>query len=205
MEVPTLFLLLSSASASLLTIDTTVDMTTITACNDPFVLTCQVVRVDPEALKEDTLSLPGMPELVREDEPSVHAVTFTDHNGAEATFSYNGHGVSGEIETDDGAMFSLEPCQEFEGCHVLVEVDLEEMDKEEEAEHTMYLEDERALTYPEMRAVSALQQQGINDPTTVVTYTMKVYYTRDFARTTTDIPTFVDNVGGILQFLSYKL
>ena len=197
MEVCSLLLLLSSASASLLTIDTTVDLATIAACSDPIALTCQVVRVDPEALEEDTLTLPGGLELVREDEPAPHAVTFMDHNGGEATFSYNGHGVSGEIETDEGGMFSLEPCPEFQGCHVLVEVDLEKMDSLEEAEHTMYLEDERALTYPEMRAVSALQQQGIDDPTTVVTYTIKVYYTRDFARTTTDIPTFVDNVGEI--------
>ena len=116
MEVCSLLLLLSSASASLLTIDTTIDLATIAACSDPIALTCQVVRVDPEALIEDTLSLPGGLELIREDEPSVHSVTFTDYSGAEATFSYSGHGVSGEIETDEGAMFSLEPCPEFQGC-----------------------------------------------------------------------------------------
>ena len=197
MEVPTFLLLFSSATASFLSINTTIDPTTIAACSDRIVLTCKVVSVDPEALKEATLSLPGWLELVREDEPSVHAVTFTDHSGAEATFSYNGHGVSGEIETDEGAMFFLEPCPEFQGCHVLVEVDMEELHKEEEAEEPMYLKGERALMYPEMRALSALQQRGINDPTTMVTYTIKVYYTTDFLKSTPkeDIPTFVDNVG----------
>ena len=110
-----------------------------------------MVRVDPEALIEDTLSLPGGLELIREDEPSVHSVTFTDYSGAEATFSYSRHGGSGEIETDDGAMFSLELCPEFQGCHVLVELSMEELDKEEEAEDIMELEEERALTYSEMR------------------------------------------------------
>ena len=120
MEVLTLLLLLSTATASLITIDTTTDPATISACSDPYVLNCQVVSVDPEALKEDTLSLPGGLELIREDGPSVHSVTFPDYSGAEATFSYSGHGVSGEIETDEGGMFSLEPCPEFQGCHVLV-------------------------------------------------------------------------------------
>merc|ERR1719350_507221 len=41
----------------------------------------------------------------------------------------------------------------------------------------------------------------------VVTYTIKVYYTRDFARTTTDIPTFVDNLIAVVNqgYINSKL
>ena len=56
---------------------------------------------------------------------------------------------------------------------MLVEDNLEELDKEEEAEEIMELEEERALTYPEMRGRSALHQQGIDVPTTMVTYIMQ--------------------------------
>ena len=56
---------------------------------------------------------------------------------------------------------------------MLVEGNLEELDKEEEAEEIMELEEDRALTYPQMRGRSALHQQGNDFPTMMVTYIMK--------------------------------
>ena len=195
-----MLLLLSSTSASFITMDST-DPATISACRDPAVLSCQVVRVDAAALKEDKISLPGGFELVREDEPSEHSVTFIDDKGTEATFSHSNKGISGEIELDDGTMFALEPCSNFEGCHVLMEANLEVLEEEEKGEDVVYPPGERALSYPEMRAVSALQQQGITDPSTMVTYSLKVYYTTDFAKSTEDIPTFVDNVSELSVYI----
>ena len=65
----------------------------------------------------------------------------------------------------------------------------------------MELEEERALTYPEMRGRSALHQQGIDDPITMVTYTMKVYYTTDFAKSTPEIQKFVNKVSGLSLYI----
>ena len=78
-----------------------------------------------------------------------------------------------------------------------MEANLELLEEKEEGEDVVYPSGERTLSYPEMKAISDLQQQGINDPTTIVTYSLKVYYTKDFAESTEDIPTFVDNVSSL--------
>ena len=44
------------------------------------------------------------------------------------------------------------------------------------------------------RNADALRQQGIDDPDTIVTISVKFYYTRQFAAKTDEIELFVDQV-----------
>ena len=45
-----------------------------------------------------------------------------------------------------------------------------------------------------MRNSNELRQQGILDNTTIVTYTVKYYYTKEFAEVTDDIELYMDQV-----------
>ena len=44
------------------------------------------------------------------------------------------------------------------------------------------------------RTTELLRQKGINDQSTVVTYTVKIYYTQEFKDDTPDVPLFLDQV-----------
>jgi hypothetical protein len=44
------------------------------------------------------------------------------------------------------------------------------------------------------RNADALRQQGIDDPDTIVTFSVKYYYTRQFAAVTDDIELYMDQV-----------
>ena len=44
----------------------------------------------------------------------------------------------------------------------------------------------------ENRDANALRQQGIDDPDTIVTFSIKYYYTRQFAEVTDDIELYMD-------------
>ena len=99
-------------------------------------------------------------------------------------------------------MFVLEPCfHVFPGCHVLIEQDLDVLDQMEENEAALWagMNDspdagERSMTAEQRGAFDALLKQGLEDSTTVVTYTLKVYYTIEFQQKTEDIPLFVEQV-----------
>lgn len=174
--------ILAGVSADLITIDPNYDASSIAACSDEAALSCVIIKVDIEALNEEEIDLPGGVILSKQDNPGDNSVTFYDDNGAEATFSYSNGEIYGEIELDDGSMFVLEPCSDVcEGCHVLMGEDLTVLSNLELNEVDAWSlipddVDERALTYPEGRAVSALVQQGIDDTDTVVTYSLKVFF-----------------------------
>ena len=58
----------------------------------------------------------------------------------------------------------------------------------------------RAL--PSMRNSNELRQQGIDDNTTIVTFSIKFYYTKEFAEVTDDVELYMDQV--IFTLLCYK-
>ena len=47
------------------------------------------------------------------------------------------------------------------------------------------------------RNADALRQQGIDDSETIVTFSIKYYYTRQFAAVTDDIELYMDQVSNI--------
>jgi hypothetical protein len=200
-------LLLGPAAAELLTLLPDRDTSAIPACQDDTILSCLLVSVDVAALEGEQLILPGGVMVSLKDRPLEDAVTFANSDGVEATFSYNDNEVYGEVEIENGTIFTLEPCSSsFPGCHVLKQEDMEMMSQLESNEESAWSlvegEGDRALTALESRALSALEQQGIDDTTTVVTFSLKVYYTPQFAATTNDIPLFVDQVSQSPEYTS---
>ena len=107
-------------------------------------------------------------------------------------------------------MLVLEPCfHVFPGCHVLMEQDLEVMDEMEENEAALWAAmnespdaGERSMTAEQRGSFDALLKQGLEDSTTVVTYSLKVYYTIEFEKKTEDIPLFVEQV--IAHYLKFS-
>ena len=99
-------------------------------------------------------------------------------------------------------MFVLEPCfHVFPGCHVLMKQDLDVMDKMEENEAALWagMNDspdagERSMTVEQRAFHNVLLKQGLEDSTTLVTYSLKVYYTIEFGEKTEDIPLFVEQM-----------
>ena len=64
----------------------------------------------------------------------------------------------------------------------------------------------RALATRNWGASNALRQQGIDDNTTIVTYSVKYYYTKEFAEVTDDIELYMDQVitVSMISFLGYR-
>lgn len=190
----------AGASADLITIDPRQDITNIKACQDDTTTLCTVVKVDLSALEDQELTLPEGTVLTRKDAPGQHSATFANLEGAEATFSTSDGDVYGDLELADGSMYVIEPCSDiFPGCHVLIRENLDVLSALETNEENEWalLEDQeagRAPSYVMPRVLSVLKQQGIDDLTTVVTYSLKVYYTQEFMESTQDIPLFVDQV-----------
>ena len=82
-----------------------------------------------------------------------------------------------------------------------MEQDLDVMDKMEENEAALWagMNDspdagERSMTMEQRASYDALLKQGLEDSTTLVTYSLKVYYTIEFGKKTEDIPLFVEQV-----------
>jgi len=127
------------------------------------------------------------------------SVAYENDDGCEAVFSYRGHHVVANIETDENRIFILEPCSNgtehkyFKGCHVLKEEDVEMFENEEE-EGEEDDQENRHVGEESDRTTELLRQKGINDQSTVVTYTVKIYYTQEFKDDTPDVPLFLDQV-----------
>merc|ERR1719397_2293248 len=83
-------------------------------------------------------------------------------------------------------------CNTFPGCHVWKEEDMDAFNKEEDMMLTAPGDSRDAAM---SRANwNALLAQGESDKTTISTYSVKFYYTRDFAAITDDIPLYVAQV-----------
>lgn len=132
-------------------------------------------------LIQDALSRAGAPEVAK-------SVAYENEN-CEAVFSFRGGKVFGNVDVFDGRDFVLEPCSAFAGCHVWKEEDTENfIDGDAEAVG----ESEREIF--SNRDANALRQQGIDDDDTIVTFSVKYYYTRQFAEVTDDIELYMDQV-----------
>ena len=188
---------LATAAPDLLTLDSSYDTSDILACQEDFVLSCVLAKVDVAALEDEEISLPGDLVLGLVDRTGEDSVVFADDEGAEATFAYKEGAVYGDLVTKEGSGFDLEPCPaHFEGCHVWLEVDVDALNALETGNgpDDVLTDGGRSLSYTEMRAMSALEQQGIDDSTTIVTFTVKFYYTYEFAANVADIPLYFDQV-----------
>jgi len=173
--------------------DPEVSTENIAPCQSQGILSCTVVQINFSALDEKSLTLPGECTVTFVDSPQEDSFFFQDDAGTEATFTRGkSNNLIGNVLYSDGRDFTLEPCKAFKGCHVWMEED-----------ETHWVDEESVLlTDEEMRytdvnsrqATSALIQQGKDDSTTVVTYSVMIYYTPEFEAVTDDIPLFVSQV-----------
>merc|ERR1719348_907340 len=164
----------------------------IAACQSEDLLSCSVVEINFSALDEESLTLPGDTTVTFIDKPGQNSYYFADTTGTEATFTRGetldgSSKLIGNVLYSDGRDFTLEPCKAFVGCHVWMEED-ETNWVDEKSEPLMEAE---MRQYP---ADPAKIQQGKDDSTTIVTYSVMFYYTPEFAAITDDIPMFVSQV-----------
>merc|ERR1711892_780091 len=196
-----LFLAAPSFQKELLQLGQEVTGSDINPCKGDDVLSCVMVDVNLSAFDDDILVLPYGVEVTKKNdiqEPAsrsglndlAKSVAYSGQ-GCEAVFSFRAGKVIGNVEYEDGSDFVLEPCRKFPGCHVWKEEDTAHMEEDEgeEVPQEMRADD---LIYA--AAKSELIQQGMDDATTIVEYSIKYYYTIEFAEATDDIELYFDQV-----------
>merc|ERR1712243_427419 len=189
---PTVLILITLCSVSTLAIDLftfvsdpEVSTDKIAPCHSEDILSCTVVQINFSALDEQSLSLPGDCTVTFVDSPQEDSFYFESEDGTEATFTRGkSNNLIGNVLYSDGRDFTLEPCKAFKGCHVW-------MDEESVPETD---EERKNAKVKNRQTTSALIQQGRDDSTTVVTYSVMFYYTPEFEAVTDDIPLFVSQV-----------
>merc|ERR1712243_138295 len=194
---PTVLILITLCSVSTLAIDLftfvsdpEVSTDKIAPCHSEDILSCTVVQINFSALDEQSLSLPGDCTVTFVDSPQEDSFYFESEDGTEATFTRGkSNNLIGNVLYSDGRDFTLEPCRAFKGCHVWMEEDETHWVDEESVPETD--EERKNAKVKNRQATSALIQQGRDDSTTVVTYSVMFYYTPEFASITDDIPLLV--------------
>merc|ERR1712180_54042 len=165
----------------------------IKSCLSEFIKSCSVVEVNFDALKDEVVNLPGDFSLTFLDALGEGSYTFSDTTGTEATFTsgrdMNGnlHAI-GNVNFGEGRDFMLEPCSEFPGCHVWMETDRTKLKIDSEPVMDV------SNTKTRHAERTALVAMGRQDTTTVVTYSVMFWYTKEFADVTPDIPLFISQV-----------
>merc|ERR1711962_1260723 len=165
----------------------------IKPCQSELIKSCSVVEVNFDALEEKVVNLPGDFSVSFLDALGEGSYTFSDNTGTEATFT-SGQDMTGDLHAignvnfGDGRDFILEPCSDFPGCHVWMETDRSKL--KIDPEPVMEVSNTKTRD-AERTALVAMDRQ---DTTTVVTYSVMFWYTKEFADVTTDIPLFISQV-----------
>lgn len=186
---------------ALITLDENKDTSGIKPCQDDTALSCTVAVVNVDAFTADVLSVPecnNMREknIIQNSDSRVqsgeeaHSVAYENTDGCEAVFTYRNGKVMGNVDLPNGRDFVLEPCAAFSGCHVWKE---EDTTKFFDGEGEVVPISER-YKRSSSRAREQLREQGIRDNTTIVTFSIKFYYTREFAASTDDIQLYMEQV-----------
>ena len=116
-------------------------------------------------------------------------VIYSGADGSRAVLTYRAWTIYGTVELADGKDFRIESIYTNSSDVVWAELDQTVWEDEEELVDDNPLEED----LPYMR-MSELLAQGRADATTVVEYTVTVYYTKGFKETTADPATFIDQV-----------
>jgi len=194
-----LFLLSLTSAEFLAPVNELVDNSTLPEfCFEEEAISCTLVRPDPDALLSSSLQLA---DVVFEflDQPGNDTFTFTTEDGSEATFTIDEESgqIWGNAVMTDGRDFVLEPSPDScKGCHAWIE-------ENRSAFPTDYKVELPPATGEKKRSLSAwnskklaLFAKGKEDKTTLVTYSVKVYYTAEVKKKVPNLPTMVDSVIG---------
>ena len=160
-------------------------------CRSSSLRSCVAATVHPLALGQPYLNLPGGVTVAFSNHiaGNKNAYHYTSKNAeAVITYSPNTGGMHGHASLSSGASFVLENCGK--DGHVWAEIDIESFGANEGVD---FVAPEENLVY-DTEKTKRLREQASNDSTTVVTYSIKFYYTPEFAASTPDIPGFIDQV-----------
>merc|ERR1719228_311294 len=204
MLIPSLVLLLTTPAypKPLLVLDHSLDRAAVVPCQEDGLASCVLAQVDVSAFDDNVLLLPNGVELAKQKyiqqsgdrsgmDEEVTSIAYST-KGVEAIFSYRHDRVMGNIKYDNGTDFALEPCNNFTGCHVW---------KEDEKVELMMKKDGKGVSNREVGTkvvltenMKKLVQKGKDDDTTVVEFSIRFYYTKEFAKATSDIRLFFNQV-----------
>merc|ERR1719510_896641 len=170
------------------------DATLPDLCQQDTVMSCNLVQVDIASLYNATLDFLGT-TLNFLDQPAKNTFTFSSEDGDEAIFTVDIElaVVWGHAQLADGRDFIIEPnLDNCKGCHVVIEEN-EEAFPEDHA--VVFPEDAETRSNSEWtRTASDLLEMGKTDRTTVVTYSIKLYYTPEVRESVPDIRAMADQV-----------
>jgi len=155
-------------------------------CHDENLLSCHQVDLDVSSLGNEDLDLTPLNTtvhykgLVEGSEHSYHYendlvdMVLTVHNGD----------IYGHMSMDNGDSYVVEYCGQ--GIHVIKQLDVDNLGEDYGVDSEEFEGDTEFLRY-----LTPAERQ---DTTTLVTYTVKVYYTPEFAAVTSDIDGFIEQV-----------
>merc|ERR1719295_1439907 len=146
-------------------------------CEDAKTLTCNAVKIHPTVLEtHETLNLPGGLTLTFEGningEPNSYS--YGDEKGSDAVITYNpvSGGLNGHAMTAEGRSFAIENCG-AQG-HVWKEIDIANLPENED-----FSDDHHANSSSSLDTLTP-----VSDTSTIVTFSVKIYYTARFAAKT---------------------
>merc|ERR1712117_506841 len=164
-------------------------------CEEDTVISCTLVYIDLDSLNNDTLVFNDT-TLTFLDKPGNDSFTFSSEDGDEDTFTLDQEmgAVWGHVELADARDFIIEPLDldTCPGCHVLIEEDRSAFPLDHKVAPPEFAEmrSDSALA----KKVGDLIKKGKTDKTTMVTYTIKIYYTPEVRKSVKNIATMVENV-----------
>merc|ERR1712012_112441 len=158
-------------------------------CQQETVVSCTLVKIDQDSLDASTVAFMGA-TLDFLDQPGDNTYTFSSEDGAEASFTVDLDlgAVWGHAQLADGRDFIIEPdLDNCEGCHVVIEED------QGAFPHDL-AETPPPLSGEETRSNAALLDMGKTDSTTLVTYSIMLYYTPEVKAAVDDVRLMADQV-----------
>merc|ERR1712218_71393 len=181
--------LLQASSAEFLTPVLDHGDVTLDLCQQETVVSCNLFKIDLDSLDASTVAFMGA-TLDFLDQPGDNTYTFSSEDGAEASFTVDLDlgAVWGHAQLADGRDFIIEPdLDNCEGCHVVIEED------QGAFPHDL-AETPPPPSGEETRSNAALLDMGKTDSTTLVTYSIMLYYTPEVKAAVDDVRLMADQV-----------
>jgi len=155
-------------------------------CKGSDIKTCNLVTINPAVLGESSITLPDslVLEFAGHVDGNPNTFVYVDKvKGSEAVLVYNPHleSLNGHAMMAGGKSYVVEYCGAV--GHVWKEIDVTHF--KEDDDHSSN-EDFESFAPP------LVDERALSDNSTVVTYTVKVYYTAAFAASTPDVEGFID-------------
>jgi hypothetical protein len=163
----------------------------LSCCQDDNLLSCQQVNIDQSALGDDDLYLEPINATLAFEGMVENTNNSYHYGNDDVDFVITVHietgGIYGHAALADGGSYVIEYCGD--AIHVLKELDVANLGENLGVD---YVEEDSNTTT--VNRFKRSNDRGARDTTTIVTYTVKVYYTPQFAAVTADIQGYVDQV-----------